>query len=272
MCVNALMKQNFYNETESTNFWVEHEAYGMNRKCHEHVVYSAWKFWIKAMDSNGIVSDNDGGFPKPVIQSSNPCPAHMPEGIMCRHLQQLRDPLTWIQSSFQYFCLDCKDRKKFCGRLVDAKCGRKHRNMGAHETIISWAKKRGNIFTRVLSGDKRLLEGGTWEGGMTADGFTYPIENHNEIIKKIVQTMKVERDCYVALEDPLRMSKLEDCLGDAPSFYKEKLNITVRSQINKRNESSTLQIDPQVLRELRLILAPDIALYNALFPFMVDEA
>ena len=183
---------------------------------------------------------------------------------------QMRDPLTWIESSFEYFCKECKDGKKFCGRPVDAKCGPKHMATGDHETLQSWAQKFGNIFTRILSGQAELMKGGSYVGGMTPDGFTYPVPaNYTTLIHQIVTSRNKEGHCYVALEDPHRMNKFEDCLGDPPGFFKNTLNITEHTQANKR-ESKT-QLDPDVVAELQEILAPDIALYKALFPFLSDH-
>lgn len=200
----------------------------------------------------------------------------------------MRDPMTWIESSFGYFCRDCRDSNKFCGKIVDAKCGRKHRKIGDHETIQSWARKFGNIFTRKFlyygngesNGDARLLAGGTFgvgTGPPVPDGWTHPDilqKEHPDHVNEILQTLTKDDDdekgyhCIVALEDPHRMSKLESCLGDPPGFYRNKLNITEHTKMNAGKKKNN-QLGPNVTAELREILEPDISLYNALFPFLL---
>mmetsp|Transcript_4784 Transcript_4784/g.10272 ORF Transcript_4784/g.10272 Transcript_4784/m.10272 type:complete len:458 (+) Transcript_4784:555-1928(+) len=251
-------------------------AWKNDTECLDHVIASAWKFWRGIVETRSSPVEGGGHWhPKPAIQASVPCPpssgsATGTTAVECRRLVQMRHPLTWIESSFGYFCEGCKDAKKFCGKVVDARCGPRHREKGDHETIQSWARKFGNAFTRILHGDERLLAGGTWDGGMSPDGWTH--RDALELPRHVDETLRTLREgghCVVALEDPRRLSRIEACLGDRPGFYARELGYTEERANNAREERTRL--DPNVTAELREILAADISLYNGLFPFLAVD-
>jgi len=214
--------------------------------CMDAITETAWKLWP---DKGSAVSYR----PKPIMRSALCTPQST---VNCRRLVQLREPVSHIESHFEYFCKECKDGGKFCGPKVDAKCGRKHRKN--HETIQSWARKFGNLFTRTL------LAGG-YHGPFSHNKWTRPdaLKHADEVIR----SLRDGGDCVVALEDPNRLSKIEACLGDQPGFYTKKLGLKGNTTTNKL-KSTKKRLNLNVKDELREILAADIYLYESFFPFL----
>mmetsp|Transcript_6497 Transcript_6497/g.7936 ORF Transcript_6497/g.7936 Transcript_6497/m.7936 type:complete len:383 (-) Transcript_6497:154-1302(-) len=215
--------------------------------CMDAITETAWKLWP---DKGSAVSYR----PKPIMRSDLCTPQST---VNCRRLVQLREPVSHIESHFEYFCKECKDGGKFCGPKVDAKCGRKHRKN--HETIQSWARKFGNLFTRTL------LYRGTYQGPFKPNRLTRPdtLKHADEVIR----SLRDGGDCVVALEDPNRLSKIEACLGDQPGFYTKKLGLKGNTTTNKL-KSTKKRLNLNVKDELREILAADIYLYESFFPFL----
>eukprot|EP00592_Proboscia_alata_P008736 CAMPEP_0194363130 /NCGR_PEP_ID=MMETSP0174-20130528/11036_1 /TAXON_ID=216777 /ORGANISM="Proboscia alata, Strain PI-D3" /LENGTH=410 /DNA_ID=CAMNT_0039136471 /DNA_START=33 /DNA_END=1265 /DNA_ORIENTATION=+ len=243
------------------HFWrIEHNVNDKN--CTDAIAETAWKLWPNSESA-------DRYRPKPILQSLTLCTPQ--SKVKCRRLVQLREPVSHIQSSFEYFCKNCKDNRKYCGSLVDAKCGPKHRKIGDHETIQSWAEKFGNSFTRKLNGDEQLLAGGTIQGELSPDGWTHPDALEFPIhVDEVLRSLRNAGDCVVALEDPNRLSKIEACMGDRPGFYTEELALNGHNKTNKSNGAKK-KLDPKVTDELRKILATDIYLYESLFPFLATN-
>ena len=257
-----------------TKAFLDYEAFWkvmpqLNSECTRAVTWTARKLW----DGHSQWPNNvDGGEfrPLPVMQMSSPCPAEMREnyegGGGCKRLLQFREPLSWVRSHYDYFCVRCLDKNKFCGRLVDASCGPKHELTGDHETIQSWARKYGNIFTRMLHKDDQLRIGGTYVGGMHVKGWGYPLGNTTIVVEKTLEIVKREGHCAVALEDPDRMGKIAECLGDPPDLY-ARLGFDGDTASN-RERSTREGLAKEVVKELEEILSPDIKLYEALFPHL----
>jgi len=292
----------FFSTEKIPYFWALADT--IDRECLVNVIDSAWKFRRGSGGGRSSSSSAAAGGrhdnPKPVVQTtvrkSKLClktadanggvGSNKNKKVKCRRLLQLRDPLAWVFSSFDFWCWHCQDNKRFCGNVVDAKCGPEHRQSGDHETLQSWARKFGNVFTRVLLFDEdddddgsRMLAGGFHGEHLSPDGWMYPDilkedqQSRRRRVNEILRRVKEDGDCLVALEDPHRMSKIESCLGDPPGFYGEALNVTAGTAVNKRpkekkDKMTKKLLDPNVTAELREILEPDILLYNALFPFL----
>ena len=61
----------------------------------------------------------------------------------CRHFVTLREPISRLVSEYAYYCLQCRERGKFCGRQVHAGCG-----TTTPPTFVAWAARQANLYTR----------------------------------------------------------------------------------------------------------------------------
>lgn len=66
----------------------------------------------------------------------------------CRYFTILREPIPHLISAYNYFCLDCEDSKKFCGRLEEAKVWSTCPKMA----FLDFAKNFANWYTRLFGG------------------------------------------------------------------------------------------------------------------------
>ena len=93
----------------------------------------------------------------------------------CRHFVTLREPMSRIVSEYAYYCLQCRDRGKFCGRQVHTGCGTK-----TPPSFVAWAKRQANHYTRHF-------------GSMTApqqwyDRYLSGFANESKVTKQDVST------------------------------------------------------------------------------------
>ena len=273
--------QNPRKYTHDPSFWRLSGTSKNDIDCVNAALKTAFKFWKPTDDetTSPIPTSIEQG-PKLIVQTSlshclqTTIPTtnsganddnNATGSLACRALVQIRHPISWMKSHYKYFCVDCRDNKKFCGALLDAKCGKKHKISGDHETIVSWAQKYGNVFTRLLHPDPKLLEGGTTSGTLKVEGWTYPLEIPRHV-NEALERVKGDQDCIVALEDPLRLEKIENCLGDRHGLFKTlgfSSEYTANQNSEKQKNGTIISDVDQQLEEL---LAADIALYQALFP------
>ena len=263
-CKQKLSQKNY----EFPSFWKlalsEWKYNDSEDECFRAAIKTTIKLWPAANNDGGKYSHHS----KPVIQAQIPCTSLHDSStkFKCRQLVQFREPISWMESHFNYFCYNCKDNNKYCGAYLDAKCGKKHRQIGDHETITSWARKYGNVFTRTLHPDSKLRKGGVFTGNLTLEGWTYPNLELPRHVDEVLERIKVQKDCVVAMEDPKRLKNIEDCLGDQRGLY-SKLGFSANLTVNY-HKAEKEELEVGVKAELREILAPDIALYKALFPFL----
>jgi hypothetical protein len=61
----------------------------------------------------------------------------------CRYLVTLREPMSRLVSEYQYFCRECREQGKFCGKDVTTGC--------PDLSFLDWAEKHANQYTRHFS-------------------------------------------------------------------------------------------------------------------------
>jgi hypothetical protein len=61
----------------------------------------------------------------------------------CRHFVTLREPISRLVSEYTYYCLQCREKGKFCGRRVHTGCG-----TTTPPTFVAWAERNANLYTR----------------------------------------------------------------------------------------------------------------------------
>ena len=77
----------------------------------------------------------------------------------CRYFTILREPISRLISAYNYFCLDCKDRHKFCA-TQQGRPAKNDRPAWVRKCMLStcpnmsfldWAKLHANLYTRLFS-------------------------------------------------------------------------------------------------------------------------
>mmetsp|Transcript_119624 Transcript_119624/g.333823 ORF Transcript_119624/g.333823 Transcript_119624/m.333823 type:complete len:315 (-) Transcript_119624:62-1006(-) len=167
----------------------------------------------------------------------------------CKYIVVLRDPLAQMQSSYSYFCLACSENKKFCGGIWDTGCPKL--------SLFAYARKFGNLYTRMFSNNSHLLDGGWYGHGYSQNGFTREVQEHH--LHEALRTLKDQQAVItLALEDPKRLQRMARGLDDDPRWTNQF--VTSDPHANKHEHESS-----EKLQELRHLLRFDIRLYNELF-------
>eukprot|EP00931_Biecheleriopsis_adriatica_P047193 TRINITY_DN27179_c0_g2_i1.p1 TRINITY_DN27179_c0_g2~~TRINITY_DN27179_c0_g2_i1.p1 ORF type:complete len:298 (-),score=4.08 TRINITY_DN27179_c0_g2_i1:289-1122(-) len=76
------------------------------------------------------------------------CNSTVLRGKRCAYTTVLREPVARMISSWEYWCLACKERDRFCGR----KLGNASGVTCPHMSLVSWARFWGNVYLPELSG------------------------------------------------------------------------------------------------------------------------
>lgn len=196
-------------------------------------------------------------------------------------IMQVRHPLDQLVSHYNYFCMACKEKGKFCGTMVDVGCGPgtgkqnqtaliqgvKQNWAGENPrlpSIVQWARLWGNYLTRQLSPQSiELLDGG-WYPSVRSSGYTHEVTV--EVARGAWRTVSSAREfvCIMVLEDTWRYRKLAAWLGEQnPNFFRDALGMRADFVVNRGTRSSVVeQFGTQQLDALHSILAPDLWLYG----------
>ena len=75
----------------------------------------------------------------------------------CSYFTVLREPVERLISEYNYFCLRCSERRKFCGRLANTSCPRMK--------FLDWAAAHANQYTWHFS--RQWSHGGFFDAYIT---------------------------------------------------------------------------------------------------------
>lgn len=177
----------------------------------------------------------------------------------CIHIVQLREPIGRMVSAYNYYCKDCEENRKYCGKMF-------HPATCPNMSIVEFTRRYGNHYTRKFRGESApndWLDGGDFftTHGVTNDGFARDLTEDD--LKIAIKHITSDKVFALQLEDKNKMNKLGMLLNETWDHKKE-------SHENAHHHKH--QPTEEERRRMESLLTYDIRLYNALFATAANDS
>ena len=185
-------------------------------------------------------------------------PTRSQRGI--RMLTTLREPISRLISEYAYFCLNCGDYRKYCGKFVRTGCGTARR-----PTFTQWVARAPNQYTRHFAAHWPPQ---TWFRN-SARGFPNATAINERSVTRAYETLSSASALVLWTEDmatdgPRQLSKLREWLGADTNVAAALRNVSAFPRANSRRRNRNYNISQTQRRAACAANWADCALYELL--------
>jgi len=201
--------------------------------------------------AGAVVESNDYGYCEEMNENAKDEASKRP----CRYFTIMREPMERLISEYNYYCLDCEEAELFCrhqggGRMMPKIC--------PNVSIVEWARRTSNLYTRTLSPERWAGFGQYREKNsqyFTEGGFMWDVTEMD--FQRAVAKLKADNMLAIQLET---LNKSSDTLGmwigDTESFV-----VPLNRERARGDDYVPTEAELKTLQEMNRF---DIRLYEAL--------
>jgi len=177
-----------------------------------------------------------------------------------RMLTTLREPYARLISEYEYFCLNCAERRKYCGRFVHTGCGTPRR-----PTFVQWIARAPNQYTRRFS---THWPPRTWFRNV-AQGFPNATALDERAVTRAYEALASASTLVLWTEDmttdgPHQLSRVRAWLGEDSAAAAALRKVSTFPRVNAQRHNRAYAISPTERRAACAANWADCALYKRL--------